>query len=145
MRPQEHCVVSLWCCLNGSCAGSVLPPGERRWDSPSVLIQAEKSSDRPVVRGTILSDEGPCQVAISNFLMTKRCKLLMWRDPPHRITNFIGLAMGQNAAVRRCYRLMSRVFKLSRGPWSGCRFGRMLRKSCRELSCQHVATLCTCG
>ncbi len=116
-------------CSESSRRMRILRRGERRWDSVAAVDAASSASSRPHLRVSVTSDEGPTGLGLLSMLNSENVSMSVFRDPPHRLSNSASLGLMQHPLMRRAASTARQLFKLTRGPWKGCRFGRMIKAS----------------
>ncbi len=108
----ESCARVCWTrCV---CVSCVFSSGVTRWDS--ALTSLDIGAAQLHVRATVVTDEGPENCGLMEFLQDNSCSIAWFRDPLHRVTNSISLGIDSHVAIRTCRREARVVFKLTTGP-----------------------------
>ncbi len=108
--------------------------GEWRWDSFNANVLAARSDGaRPVLRCSLVSDEGAQCMGVVEFLQDSKAAVAGYRDILHRLNNSVNLGVAGSRVVSNAYRRVRPAWRLSRGPWKSAKFGKMLQDSCGHL------------
>ena len=67
-------------------------------------------------------------------LASSRAWCLMWPDMFHKISRKTTLAIGAAPGGQQCLRKISRFFRVLRGPWHTCKFGKIILEARQHLT-----------
>ncbi len=122
-------IATVLSCSESSHRMRILHRGARRWDSVAAVDASSSTSSRPLLRVSVTSDEGPTGLGLLSMLNSEHVSMSVFRDPCHRLSNSASLGLMMHPLMRRAASTARQLFKLTRGPWKGCRFGRMIKAS----------------
>ncbi len=110
------------------------------WQSSSEFEEQQQRSAIPLVRLTITQDECSVGNLVGQWLAANNCAILCWRDPCHRLFNFLELGANSTSSMRAVKLVSNRLFRVTRGPWGTHKHGQAIRET--GLATLHLSRLC---
>ena len=86
---------------------------------------------RKHTRITSCGDEGPDEFTLFQYLASRSCSILFFRDPSHKLHRHMERVYRNSPSplVRRIYGRVYVTLKATRGPWKQGRFGSSLKEA----------------